>query len=177
MISLLIIIIISFIVVALGISYFNNPEPNYFVKGGDNLYKDLKFYLISIDKSAELRKKNIKNLYDNIKKNIGQDIIQFGVDGEHISDREIIELKKRKFLKKDNFKYNVKNDKYLTKGEFGCFFSHLQAWEHMVDNNIKYGIVFEDDAKMIRNFKTKLDILMENLPENFHICIIIQFSR
>jgi len=92
MISL--IIIISFIVVVLGISYFSNLDINYFVSDINGLYKNCNFYITSIDKSAKLREKNITNLYNIIKKKFGKDIIKFGVDGDYISDDEIFELKK-----------------------------------------------------------------------------------
>ena len=156
-----------FIVVVIGVMYFSNRRQDYYIKGEKNFYKNCNFYLTSIEKSANLRKKNIKNLYDIIKKNFAKNIIRRGVDGEYISTDEILELKKRKFLKKDNFKINSKSGKYLTNGEIGCFFSHLQVWESIIDNNIEYGIIFEDDAKIGHDFKTKLDILIENLPENF----------
>ena len=42
---------------------------------------------------------------------------------------------------KHRLQKNLKNNKYITDGEFGCFLSHLQVWEDMVENNID-GIIY-----------------------------------
>jgi len=53
----------------------------------------------------------------------------------------------------------------------------LQIWENIIENNIKYGIVFEDDAKIDENFKDKLDILIENLPKDFLYISLYNFPE
>ena len=164
MISLLIIIISSFIAVALSISFFNIKNKSYFSNKSRN---NLKFYVISIEKSANLRRNNIINLSNIIKTGFNKDVMISGIDGSKLSSHNIKMLKKLGIYRKDNFKKNLKNNKYLTDGEFGCFLSHLQIWEDMVENNIKHAVVFEDDAKIDQNFKDKLDIVYKNLPEDF----------
>ena len=163
----MVIIITSFIVVALSISYFNIKNTSYFLNKQDSVYKNSNFYLVSIGKSADLRKNNITNLYNIIKQSFGKDIIKYGIDGSELTKNNIKVLKNLGFFRKDNFNINVKNNKYLTDGEFGCFLSHLQIWEDLIDNNIDYGIIFEDDAKIDENFKNKLNIIMKNIPKDF----------
>lgn len=64
-------------------------------------------------------------------------------------------------------------EKYLprltTVGAIGCAFSHKKAWKYMIDNNLPYALILEDDAtpvhvlvKKILNGSMKLDI-----PDNW----------
>lgn len=39
----------------------------------------------------------------------------------------------------------------LTKGELGCLFSHLSLWQKMIDENIEYMAIFEDDVHLGNN--------------------------
>lgn len=39
--------------------------------------------------------------------------------------------------------------KPLSPGEIGCYMSHLKVLQHIVDNNIKYAIILEDDFKIV----------------------------
>lgn len=43
------------------------------------------------------------------------------------------------------------NNSALTKGELGCLFSHLSLWQKMIDENINYIAIFEDDVHLGEN--------------------------
>ena len=36
----------------------------------------------------------------------------------------------------------------LRRGELGCYHSHVTAWKNIVDNNLPYGVIFEDDVDL-----------------------------
>lgn len=38
------------------------------------------------------------------------------------------------------------NPEILTKGELACFMSHVSIWKEMIDENIPYAAIFEDDV-------------------------------
>ena len=63
------------------------------------------------------------------------------------------------------------NDKFsklkLNGGVKGCFISHMRIWKKIVDQNIPYAIVFEDDAQFNVNFMNIYNNM--TLPENFNI--------
>lgn len=40
----------------------------------------------------------------------------------------------------------INNNHYRGKGEIGCLLSHLKIWKNMIDNNIDYAIIYEDDC-------------------------------
>jgi GR25 family glycosyltransferase involved in LPS biosynthesis len=46
-------------------------------------------------------------------------------------------------------------------GVFGCAQSHLQVWKDMVEHGYENAIILEDDAKLVDNFKTKIEELVE----------------
>lgn len=40
----------------------------------------------------------------------------------------------------------VFNESDLTKGEFGCYQSHVKAWKAFIESDYEYALIFEDDA-------------------------------
>jgi GR25 family glycosyltransferase involved in LPS biosynthesis len=52
---------------------------------------------------------------------------------------------------------------HLTRGEIGCYDSHLRLWEHLVKEKIPMALICEDDANLLGNsvqtqyFNTLLD--------------------
>lgn len=58
---------------------------------------------------------------------------------------------------KDNFHYD------LNLGQKGCAQSHINIWRHMIENQIEYALILEDDACFDKQWKQKLDnINIEN---------------
>ncbi|KAM6182740.1 inactive glycosyltransferase 25 family member 3 isoform 3-T3 [Erethizon dorsatum] len=53
----------------------------------------------------------------------------------------------------------------LTKGEVGCFLSHYSIWEEVVARGLAQVLVFEDDVRFERNFRGRLERLMEEVAE------------
>lgn len=63
----------------------------------------------------------------------------------------------------------------LTKGEIGCFLSHLSLWKKIIDNNLPYMAIFEDDIYLGSEAKP---FLKDNswIPENVEIIKLEAFS-
>ncbi|UNW06589.1 glycosyltransferase family 25 protein [Acinetobacter variabilis] len=70
-------------------------------------------------------------------------------------------------------------DEYLTGGELACFMSHVSVWQKMVDEQIPYIAVFEDDifwVKMHSQFlvhlhgfkKTGILLKLKHSPKKFY---------
>jgi GR25 family glycosyltransferase involved in LPS biosynthesis len=47
--------------------------------------------------------------------------------------------------------------------------SHIQAWKKFIKSKQEIGLIFEDDAIFVDNFKNKLDIAIKNTPKDFDI--------
>ena len=77
------------------------------------------------------------------------------VDGKNI---DLQYMKKHKIRTYPGWKLvNSKHAFYsrdIKAGEIGCALSHIKAWQVIVKKNLDYAIIFEDDAKPRRGFKT-----------------------
>ena len=64
---------------------------------------------------------------------------------------------------------NIKNFYYpLSDGEIGCFLAHRNVWKRIVENEINYGLVLEDDALVSDDLKNVLEVI-DNLKIDWHI--------
>lgn len=64
----------------------------------------------------------------------------------------------------------------LKGGELACFMSHVSIWQKIVDNNISYACVFEDDVCIGEDVNKYLS-KSEWIPENINFIKIEAFSR
>lgn len=55
----------------------------------------------------------------------------------------------------------------LTKGETGCYLSHIDIWKKFLSSNNKFCLIFEDDIELCENFKTKINNTLKEL-ENYN---------
>ena len=62
--------------------------------------------------------------------------------------------------------------KIIRPGERGCFISHLRIYKKIIDENIDYAIILEDDAIFCDKFNEKLEIFFNELPKDFNIAYI-----
>lgn len=99
----------------------------------------MKTYLISIPRSAEQRKENIERLVRLF------DPCVFGTDGNDIERPPSIRCKSW--------------PREMKIGEIGCVYSHRQVWKDMIDHQVPYALVLEDDS--VIQDKEKLDDMIE----------------
>lgn len=52
-------------------------------------------------------------------------------------------------------------------GAYGCYLSHKNIWQEIIDNNYQNTIIFEDDAIFCENFTELFLNFISNLPENW----------
>lgn len=56
---------------------------------------------------------------------------------------------------------------FITKSEWGCADSHIRVWRDMVEKGYEMALIFEDDIKLVPNFTSKLQEVLEELPEDW----------
>ena len=56
----------------------------------------------------------------------------------------------------------------LARSEIGCSLSHLSVYQQMVDNNIPYALIFEDDIEIKPDFVTLVTRLVETVLKDDH---------
>lgn len=65
----------------------------------------------------------------------------------------------------------------LTAREFGCFCSHRDIWQKMVNEKIKYALTVEDDITLIDNFNLHYTNLLNKLPYQWDLIYLFSLSE
>lgn len=95
------------------------------------------------------------------------------VDAKHI---DIDKLHKHSVVGDYGIKCIRRGDKYyhheLTPGAVGCYLSHVHIWKKIVDENIPYMLIFEDDAVVDNIGMIELNIRLNKLPDDWHVYMI-----
>jgi len=66
---------------------------------------------------------------------------------------------------------------YLNKNQMACSQSHVNIWKHMINNNIEYAFILEDDACFDKNWVEKLSEIENSLCENDWHMIMLNSSE
>ncbi len=107
-----------------------------------------KIFVINLDERAD----KFKNAEDQIQaQNLECERIS-AVRGSNLSQKEVdaaydSKLNKQRYLKA------------LSLGEIGCYLSHISAWQKIVDEELDYAIILEDDCKLEANFNEITNII------------------
>lgn len=107
----------------------------------------VRYFVINMDKDIEnfiTLQKTCKEDYD-----ITVERIQ-GVDISKMSDKE-----KKNLTTPYIYKYG-------TNGMIGCFLAHRNVWKKVVEENIDYAVVFEDDIIMDKSIKKMIEKVLNN---------------
>ena len=60
----------------------------------------------------------------------------------------------------------------LTRGAVGCYLSHLSIYKMIIEKNMKYGIIFEDDSMIANDFYKRLLHGLNKIPKNWDIFLL-----
>ena len=78
------------------------------------------------------------------------------VDGKNLGDDDVERVAPERIVSKTYHRE-------LSRGEVACSMSHRKAWQKIVDDDLDFGIVLEDDVELLDNF-TDVIRLVESLP-------------
>jgi len=156
--------------------YFKTPIKNtilYDVK--TTKFADIKVVILTLEKYPH----RINKVYGIINKlsQIGlQCSLFYGVNGEDISvtKTEIPVLYNLKY--KDEVKYydaSIRaNKQFMTRGELGCAWSHLNIYKSLLDDvSIDKYLILEDDAEIVGNLEYLYECL-RSIPADTEMCHI-----
>jgi len=77
---------------------------------------------------------------------------------------------KKEWANLNNPKINEKDELFLiNKGRQGCALTHIKLWKYIIDNNIEFATVFEDDIIFHKEWFTRSEEYMKSTPTNFDI--------
>ena len=87
------------------------------------------------------------------------------IDGKNYTFNE----KELELFKNSDFKKHLNNLQCM-----GNFLSHWNIWYKIVEKNLDYAIIFEDDIKLIPKFKKEIQNVISNLPQDSEVVFITQ---
>ncbi|WP_110458392.1 glycosyltransferase family 25 protein [Shewanella algidipiscicola] len=111
-----------------------------------------KVFVINLARSPERMARISQQLADA---NVPFERIE-GVDGNLLSDAEIEQVSPAALVRKHYYRA-------LNKGEVGCSLSHKKAWQQIVDDQLDFAFILEDDIDLESNFADVVE-LMAGLP-------------
>lgn len=132
---------------------------------------DFDVYLINLDRN--------KDRLDRFSKEYASSDISFktvkripAVDGkklniaQYVSDRAFKEIKSI-----ETSGYRTKHYQ-LTRGAIGCYLSHLKTYKIIAESTAEWGLIFEDDVSISKNFYSKLNNIVSKIPNNWDILLL-----
>lgn len=144
--------------------------------------KDIKIFVINLDYSTS-RHNNINkqfihiNLpYERFRAVNGYELSIANQKGEKFTGLDLknnpsllsLDNNYTIFCPSENINYYALN-RTLTAGEFGCYCSHREIWLKMVEENIPYALILEDDAILGENFYKKFSTIIKSLPSDWDL--------
>ena len=112
-----------------------------------------KVFVINLDRSPQ-RLAGIKKQLDAI----GIDFERIAaVDGANLGDEEVERVAPTRVVSKSYYRA-------LSRAEVACSMSHRKAWQRIVDDDLDFGIVLEDDVELLDNFAGVIK-LVATLPD------------
>ncbi len=84
--------------------------------------------------------------------------IVYGFDGKNYENER---------QEEKNMYYKMSN--MLMSGEKGCLISHIRIYKEIVDKNIPFAMIFEDDCVLCDDFKNKIEKIINEMPEDTQI--------
>ena len=107
-----------------------------------------KIYVINLARSPE-RLDRIKDQLDAIGKPFER---IDAIDGRGLSDEYVEQVSPSRIVRKTYHRA-------LSKAEIACSLSHRKAWQQIIDDEMDFGIVLEDDLELLDNFPDVLNLL------------------
>jgi len=108
--------------------------------------KKWKIYLINLERSTDRLTACARQFEEH---GLSFERIE-ALDGEKLEQSDLIDVYD---FQKSSY------HKHLTCGEIACYLSHIRAWQKIVDEQLDYAFVFEDDVLLEENIKKGLDAI------------------
>lgn len=122
-----------------------------------------KHYMSTIFPLKKIINNNIKTFIISLEKDVKRrNKLKYKLSSSGLTNVEYFRaIDGDKDLHKYNF--NVISSSDVNTGEIGCFLSHYSVWNHVLQNNIEYALILEDDA----TFRTSFSSYLNKITSNF----------
>ena len=160
------------------ILYFKKPIENtilYPVKTTQLNLSSIKPIILTLPDYAKERLTKLDNLRQRLTQIGLETSIYNGVNGKDITMIDTVDEKVKQLVYRDTIlTYNKTVRLYqtpMTRGEFGCAWSHLNLFKQLVqeDSSVSYYLILEDDVELVKPL-VELYELLRNIPSDMDLC-------
>ncbi len=121
--------------------------------------RPLKSFVITLAR-AKNRRSQVQRLVENIS---GECEVLEGVDGRELSQEEMDSVYVRRL-------HLPSYPAQLRPGEIGCFLSHRKVWQRILDDQVPYAFVLEDDADLrMPEFADSLQFAIDSASDGDYV--------
>ncbi|WP_071890939.1 glycosyltransferase family 25 protein [Hymenobacter sp. PAMC 26628] len=121
-----------------------------------------------VEESIYIRQTFVLSLKNSLDR---RSFIKKGFDGEKLHYSIVDGLMGVDVCKYPNI-ISVRSVAFLSEGSVGCWLGHYSVWKRIVSQKIEYSMIFEDDVILAKSFNTKLNSVLENVPNDFDILFL-----
>jgi glycosyl transferase family 25 len=168
-------LIIGFILIALFLIKNNDNFSNKIITNKiskEHFGQDeFEVYIINMEKNKN-RLKNFKDHYNQSDLKFKNITVFSAIVGK---DLNLVNFVSPKAYEQIMFSEKHLKRKYhyeLTKGAVGCYLSHIGIYKKIVESNLKYGIIFEDDSIIASDFYERLLYGLNVIPGDWDIFLL-----
>lgn len=143
----------------------------YYIKKKKNYNKLIKAYVINLSYRIDRKLNFIKSYNLN---NISYEIIK-AIDKKKLIPEILLNNNILGKIGYGNLSLPIRKNHYEFNnlGAVGCYLSHIKVWKRILKDNVKYGIVYEDDVEFNKNITSELIIeCINDLPNDWHILLL-----
>lgn len=88
------------------------------------------------------------------------------------SDMKLYEYDPKKFIEYTRIWGDTTEPRLCTLGEIANGITHIKMYEYIIENNLDYALILEDDCIILNNFEKELEEIIKELPSDFDTCFI-----
>lgn len=104
--------------------------------------------------------------------NLDKDVDRWGLIQDHLLPNDYLDIERVSATDGDNVPSEELSrmcDMFCSRGMKGCFASHKGAWKRIIDENLPYALILEDDIIAIPTYKEDISNALENVPNDFDV--------
>jgi GR25 family glycosyltransferase involved in LPS biosynthesis len=165
----------GFLIVAMLVIFYTcyNPDVEYF-DSGKSCIKQLEsydIYLINLDRNPARLEAFVDQYYASDMKSKPFKRIS-AVDGKTLDISQFISKRAYNDIRQiEKTGYRTKHYQ-ITRGAIGCYLSHMKAYKYISESDLEYGLIFEDDVIIDKNFRLKMNKVLQSIPNDWDMLLL-----
>lgn len=155
---------------------FGLDKAEKFEGQSDNMHaldlENISIFLINMTKNPDRYRRFVDSFKNTDLTDAGFTRIE-GVNGKAIDVRKYVSEKAYKGIRESEKQGFRKHHYQLTRGAVGCYLSHLNVYKEIVKQKKPYGLIFEDDVRILKNnILYDINKVIDTVPKDWDILLL-----